>query len=260
MAEAARRAITGWWPALAAALTASSARAQGMLDRGTNNALPRAQSPSTGMEGFTDLSFLGGAVVALVLAALLSWLVGRVGARRRAADTLEEVEAPKLYVVYAVVGALTGLIVLRYGTYVGFVIFGIGGLLRFRTQTASTPGTGRLILVTLIGLTCGLDLPHLAVLATAFALVLGAVLDTGVAYRLVVRDVPPSSFASAAEAYRSVLTAHDCKVLGEKQSVTRDQVTILFHAPHRVDRDSIAHAIETEVPPTLRGAVEWEVG
>jgi hypothetical protein len=139
----------------------------------------------TGLRGFADVGFLGRAVLSLSLAAVLGWLAGLDPLGRRTVDTIEKADAPKLYVVYAVVGALVGLIVLRYGMAAGLVIFGIGGLLRFRTDLASAPDTGRLILGTLVGLTCGLDLPHLAVLATAFGFALMLVLDRRVTYRVV---------------------------------------------------------------------------
>src|SRR3546814_1754823 len=68
----------------------------------------------------------------------------------------------------ALVGAIVGVAVLQFGMVIGFVVFGLGGLMRFRTQTSSTRDTGRLIIVTLVGLLCGMNLPHFAVIATAF--------------------------------------------------------------------------------------------
>ncbi|NJM34915.1 MAG: multidrug transporter AcrB, partial [Rhodomicrobium sp.] len=62
---------------------------------------------------------------------------------------------------------------------VGFVIFGLGGLMRFRTETSSTRDTSRLIIVTLIGLICGLNLPHFAVLATLSQIMLTQALREG---------------------------------------------------------------------------------
>jgi len=48
------------------------------------------------------------------------------------------------------------------------VVFGIGGLTRFRSAADSTRDTVRLIIVTLVGLTAGLGLLHFAVIITLF--------------------------------------------------------------------------------------------
>ncbi|MEV8468106.1 hypothetical protein AB0T83_15115 [Fluviibacterium sp. DFM31] len=71
--------------------------------------------------------------------------------------------------VYALIGMVVGFLVMHHGAIIGFVIFGIGGLLRFRTDVDTMSDTMRLILVTLIGLCVGLDLPVMAVITTASA-------------------------------------------------------------------------------------------
>jgi hypothetical protein len=116
-----------------------------------------------GWPGFTELGFLIGAFLHLLLAAVLGTVIGYHPRRIRTADTLEEIEAPKVSIVCAVIGSLIGILVVRYGLVVGFVLFGIGGLIRFRSMMGSPRLTGQVIFVTLIGLTCGLDLPHVAV-------------------------------------------------------------------------------------------------
>ena len=214
----------------------------------------------TGLRGFADVRFLLEATFSLSLAAFLSWISGLDPRGRRTVDTLEEAEAPKLYVVYAVVGALIGLIVLRYGMVVGLVIFGIGGLLRFRSELASAPETGRLILVTLVGLTCGLDLPHLAVLTTVFGIALASLLGARVTYRVEVKGLEPGVVSASADAYRTALARHGCHVLSEKKNFAKDQVTFLFRAPRRVARDGLARDFEAEIPGKLRGAIDWEIG
>ena len=86
------------------------------------------------------------------------WLVpfvGRSGPRPRArpADTLKEIKAPKVSIVYAIIGSPIGLLVVKYGLGVGFVLFGIGGLIRFRSVLGSALLTGQVTSATLIGLT-----------------------------------------------------------------------------------------------------------
>ena len=209
--------------------------------------------------GFTDFDFLLSAAVALLLASVLGAVIAYHPTSRRAVHSLEDAEAQKVYVLYAAIGAIAGTMVVKYGTVVGFVVFGIGGLIRFRTDLRSAPMTGRLILVTLIGLACGLGLPHLAILATVFGFVLIAMLDTNVTCRIVVKHLAADSLVRAAQAYRGVLESEGCRVLAETKSFAKEQVTLVFHAPHRVPREALVHQLESNVPEPLRGAVDWDV-
>jgi hypothetical protein len=209
--------------------------------------------------GFADVEFLVSAAVALLLASLLGAVIAYHPTSRRTVHSLEDAEAQKVYVLYPAIGAVAGIMVLKYGTVVGFVVFGIGGLIRFRTDLRSAPMTGRLILVTLIGLSCGLALPHLAVLATVFGFVLIAILDANVTCRIVVKGQTSAALVNAARAYRAVLEHEGCRVLAETKSFAKDQVTVVFHAPHRLARERLVHQIDTQIPPELQGAVDRDV-
>ena len=211
------------------------------------------------LAGFTDVAFLLNAGFALLLASALGAIIAYHPASRRSVDSLQEVEAQKVFVLYAAIGAITGTMVLRHGTVVGFVVFGIGGLIRFRTDLRSAAMTGRLILVTLIGLACGLQLAHLAVLTTAFGFVLIALLDATITCRIVVKHLGAGSLASAALAYRSLLEREGCRVLGETKSFAKEQVALVFHAPRRLAREQLARTLDAEVPDALKGVVDWEV-
>jgi hypothetical protein len=212
-----------------------------------------------GLKGFTDVAFLGQALVTLLLATALGALLAYHPRRRHTVDSVEAADAPKVFVVYAVIGAVIGMMVLKYGLVVGFVVFGIGGLTRFRTDLSSAPDTGRLILITLVGLSCGLDLPHLAVLASAFGFVLFMVLDARATYHVEVKGLERDDVAAAATAYRVVLEREGCRIVGERKSFAKRQVAFVFHAPHAFQREGIVQRLESEVPERLRGVVDWEV-
>ena len=77
--------------------------------------------------------------------------------------------------------------------------------MRFRSRTTSTRDTGRLIMVTLIGLICGLNLPHFAVLAALFAFILIYLFDAHPTCRLVVDGLPSKRTVESADVYRAVL-------------------------------------------------------
>jgi len=212
-----------------------------------------------GWAGFSDLGFLLNAFLTLGLAAVLGTLIGYHPRHLRTADTLEKIDAPKAYTIYAVIGAIIGIMVLKYGMVVGVVIFGIGGLIRFRTDLRAAMLTGEVILVTLIGLSCGLNLPHVAVLTTAFAFVLIYLIDARITYRVEVKGLPEERFAEAAAAYRGLVEAHNCRVVNEKKSPAKQRIVLLFQCPQTVGRHELEDAFEGRIDPGLRGTVDWEV-
>jgi hypothetical protein len=89
--------------------------------------------------------------------------------RRMASST---VDIRKGMFLFSFIGMLTGFLVLHHGYLIGFVIFGIGGLFRFRMETSSFAETGKLVIVSLIGLATGLDLPVMALIAAVAAWVI----------------------------------------------------------------------------------------
>jgi hypothetical protein len=122
-----------------------------------------------GWRQITNLQEMAELLLAVLVAAALTAAIAFhpvVLAERRTAEDHQE---PRSLFLYALVGLLVGFMVMHHGYLIGFVIFGIGGLMRFKTDTGDLADTRRLILVTLIGLSVGLNLPVMAVVATACA-------------------------------------------------------------------------------------------
>lgn len=250
------KAFDRWLPALAMLSFAGDVAAQpsGNLEDVFDAVMPEGP----GWAGFLDLVFMVQTLLTLTLAAVLGAIIAFHPKHIAAADTLEELEAPKVYMLYAVIGAIIGILVMRYGTVVGLVVFGIGGLIRFRTLLRSANLTGRVIFVTLIGLTCGLDLPHVAVLATVFAFVLIYVMESRITYRIDVQGLEPESIAASAAAYRKLLEEAGCRVVSERKNPMKQRFTLLVSAPHRLGRDRIQERIDSGIDKTLQGTVDWE--
>lgn len=236
-----------------AALAASGATAQ---DGGLFGS-PDFSPP--GWSGFLDWPVMLECLGALLLATALGALIAFHPMTRGTVDTLEEAELPKVYIMYAVVGAVIGLAVLEFGTVVGFVVFGLGGLMRFRTDTASARDTGRLILVTLLGLISGLNLPHFAVISAVFAFVLIAIFDRHPICRLEVKEMPKERVAQSAEAYRSTLVKAGCKIVSEKKSFAKQRVEFVFRTSRSLTRERLHADLALLIPPDLKGEVDWEV-
>ena len=119
--------------------------------------------------------------------------------------------------------------------------------------------TGRVIFTTLIGLSCGLDLPHVAVLATAFGYVLILLLDASVAYRIDIRSLPSNHVIEAAAAYRALLEQEDCRIVSEKKDPGKKRVTFIFRTSKHSTQHELQDLLETRIDGSLKGSVNWEI-
>src|SRR5690242_4397713 len=214
---------------------------------------------ATGWAGFLDVPYMVESFLALTLAVLLGMVIAFHPTTQRTVDTREEAELPKVHIMYALIGAVIGVIVLKYGMVIGFVIFGLGGLMRFRSTTGSTRDTGRLIIVTLIGLIVGLNLPQFAVLATAFAWVLIYIFDGHPVCSLEVSEIPKGRLADASAQYRRVLDALKCSLISESKSHNKSRIEYVFRMPRRTTQAEVHQALCAQVPAELRGEIDWQI-
>src|SRR5882672_6814705 len=236
-------------------LAAASAGGQTLFDGAQRNLAP---SGAVGWAGFLDLRFMAESLGVLLLAAALGAIIGFHPASRRRIDRLDEADLAHVFVMYAVIGAVIGVAVREYGTVIGFVVFGIGGLIRFRSTTDSTRDTVRLITVTLAGLIAGLGLPHFAIMTTLFAFALIYIFDTSPACRIRVEGLPMDRAADCAAAYREQLKLHRCKIIAERQSLEKKRIEFVFRLPRRGTRDRLDVAL-SGIAAELRGDVDWEI-
>jgi hypothetical protein len=208
-----------------------------------------------GWKGFMDwspLEILAGVLVSLILAAVIAFHPRTYGK----ATTLDEFEQPKVFLMYALVGAMVGLIC-GFSPPMAFVIFGLGGLFRFRTEVGQARDTGRLILVTLVGILCGLMQFVPAVIATAVGWALILLLERTVVHKVTIKGLEQQVLAQAADAYREVLAENGIVLLSEKKNINKKQVAFVIRAPGGLDREEL-EALFKDIPPKLQGAVDWE--
>jgi hypothetical protein len=244
--------LAGFLALLLLAPAVASAQAQGLFSGSPG------QLAAAGWAGFLDVHFMTDSLAALALACVLGAVIGYHPATTRTVDSLREADLPKVFVMYAFIGAVIGVTVREFGMVIGVVVFGIGGLIRFRTDTGSARDTGRLIVVTLAGLIAGLGLPHLAVVTVIFAFVLILLFDSRPACRVKVSDLPQGRLAECAAAYREVLVAQRCKIISERKSFNKDRVQFVFRLPAANARERIHDAL-CQVPAEYRGEIDWDV-
>lgn len=205
-----------------------------------------------------DYQSMLGSLGYLLLAMALGAVIAFHPTSAATIDTRKEAALPSVFILYAVMGAIVGEVVHAYPV-VAFVIFGLGGLMRFRTDAGAMRETGRIILVTLIGLTVGLTLPHYAVLATAVAWVLIYVLDGRPVCALEVHEVPSGKVRDASAAYRAAFKAMGCRIISENKSFAKNRIEYVFSAPRKSTPDKLQAALCERVPADVRGEFDWEV-
>jgi len=209
-----------------------------------------------GWQAFTDLEQIAQMLVVLLVAVLLAAIIDYHPSTRAKASTLEQINQPKTFTMYSMVGALVAIIV-KVQPSMALVVFGIGGLMRFRTEVGEAKDTGRVILVTVIGLCCGLELYVVAVLATALAWALIFALERRAIGRLVVQGLDKQRIQAASEAHVEALRSLGCTVLGEQRRVDKASVAIIYRAPAGIDRQRIEQRL-AELSDELRGTINWE--
>ena len=232
--------------------TVAAAQGDGLFDEATG------KLAAIGWAGFTDYQSMVTVIGSLVLAIVLGAVIGFHPTTPRTVDTVAEADMPKVFVMYAFVGAVVGIAVLEFGMVVGFVVFGLGGLMRFRTDTESTRDTGRLIAVTLIGLMAGLGLPHFAVITSVLAFVLIHLFDSHPTCRVKVDQTPEGRLADAAAAYRAVLVQQGCRIISERKANKAEGINFILRLPRASSLDKVQAAFG-EIPAEVSGRVTWQV-
>ncbi len=197
-------------------------------------------------------------VIVFMLAAALAAVIAYHPRTREKASTLPELEQPKTFIMYALVGAVIARIV-EANPAMALVVFGIGGLMRFRTDVGPAKDTGRVILTAVVGVCCGLKLVVVAVTATAFGWVMLWVLERETFTRLLVKGLPHAAVVPSAEAYRRILLQAGCRIFGERKKFVEGQVSFVFAAPDPFDRERFEEHLMIAIPEGLRGALDWDV-
>ena len=193
--------------------------------------------------------------VVLLLATASGVLLAYHPVYRRRGVTLDVLEQRKTMIVYSVVGALVAL-VCAAAPSMAFVIFGIGGLMRFRTDTGTSKATGHTIVATLIGLCWGLGLMLAATLATGYVWVLTYALEASGVVQLNVGGVAIADMPRAADAYRAAVTRAGGAVLGHSKHFKSEQLRFVLRLPRNTTADQLNQQLQS-IPDALRGTPDF---
>jgi hypothetical protein len=209
-----------------------------------------------GWESFAHGWLLLDMVLVLGFALALSATIAYHPTTRRRMSSLEHYEQPKAFLLYSMVAAMVALIV-KVQPAMAFVIFGIGGLLRFRTLVGDAKDTGRVILVTVVGLCCGLKIFVVAVPATVIGWLLVYSLERQTAGIIRVSGVGEEAIYDAVRAYRALIQRLGCTIIGEQTKFIRREFLFVVQAPPALGRGALTEQLD-QLPLGLRGVVELE--
>ena len=200
---------------------------------------------------------LGSYLISLTVAIVLSMFIAFHPQTFGKKEDINEIEAPKTLIFYAIIGSLVGATVADYGPELGFIFFGLGGLMRFRTNSGTSIQTGRLILVALIGLCCGLKMLYIAVISTFVCWILIYFLERKTLYHIEIKKIEPKAFLESVAAYRQALKRQKCKIVMEKKNEVKSKVEFIFNAPSKLHREGIEQHLDKYVPENDRGVIDW---
>ena len=206
---------------------------------------------------YMGIEQLGGYLISLVVALFLAVVIAFHPYTFGKKEDLNEIEAPKTLIFYAMIGSLVGATVADYGPELGFIFFGLGGLMRFRTNAGTSTQTGRLILVALIGLCCGLRMLYIAVISTIVIWILLYFLERRTLYQIEIKKISPELFDESVIAYRHAFKQHQCKIVIEKKNEAKSKITYIFSSPAKLGREGIEKFLARQIPEANRGSIEW---
>lgn len=169
--------------------------------------------------------------------------------------SMEAIELKKTLIIYTAVGALISIIC-TVNPSMAFVIFGIGGLMRFRTNLGDSKSTGHAIMGVLVGLCWGLGLEVVAVLATVYFWVMIFFLERATVVELTVGGVKIPEMGPSTDAYRKAITDAGGAVISASKNFKKVQMTFVFRLPRKVRLEKIISRVEA-LPEELRGTPDW---
>jgi hypothetical protein len=208
-----------------------------------------------GWEAFLNVEQYWRYGFALIAATISGAILAYHPIYRSRRPTMESLELAKTLIIYTVVGALIAVIC-SVNHSMAFVIFGIGGLMRFRTNLDDSKNTGHAIIGTLIGLCWGLELQLAAVLATLYFWLMIYFLERSQIMELQVGGVSISQMPESTQAYKEAFTENGCTVLSSSKNFKKSQMTFIYRRPKNVTLDQLAASVN-KIDDNLRGTPDW---
>lgn len=195
----------------------------------------------------------GASALAVALASLLAYHPR--AARHR--DRIAALEERKTLVILGLIGAVVAGLV-QLNPAIALVIFGIGGLLRFRTLLESPQLTGRAILVVVIGLAAGLGQFVAAIVVASIGWFVVWWLHSHRFVRIKLRLATAADPDRARAAVSEALARMHCKVDSVKPAKSGRSLTLAVKVPSTVADELLEKGLHATLPAEL-GVVGVEI-
>ena len=217
------------------------------------------ESALHGLRSFTEWRELVPLLINVPLAALLMAPIIYTRRRKKRTYDLSTVEEDKALILYAAVSAAVAVLVLEHPA-MALVVFGMGGLIRFRTRVGSGLGTVRAISAVVIGLACGLGMYALALMLAVMGLIGARVVAPRSSVEIKVKKIDPALFEESREAYHRRLKEAGCIVAGVRPSPANDQFIMVVVLPEGLSPEGLNDAVFQRITEKLRGRAHVELG
>ena len=168
-------------------------------------------------------------------------------------------ETPRTFFLYALVGMVVGFLVMHHGYLIGFVVFGIGSFLRFRSEASSLIDTPQLLFTSLIGLVVGLDLPVMALVATLSAFVVIWIFGKTAHFALEVKFDEAASYTDALGRLEAALADNGFAIDTVSKSKFKPIAEIVMSSPDSDARKKLVHALAEIQRRDGSGIVDWHL-
>ena len=169
-----------------------------------------------------------------------------------------EFDVPQTLFTYSLIGMVVGFLIMHHGYLIGFVLFGLGGLLRFRTNE-DAGDTMRLILVTLIGLCVGLDLPVIALITTVSAWILIYLFGGAVKFGLEVLFSKKASTTEAMLKLRDRLAELGFQTISMSKTKFKPNVMFVITGPRGIRRSALEREMAKLTEEKGSSIADWHI-
>ena len=191
-------------------------------------------------DGWFILDLLLGYFFAILCAAVLTWGPGRVPGSR-----IERVVGSDgMLLLLGVIGVTVAELV-EVMPAMALVIFGIGGLIRFRTTFGDSELTGKGIIIVIVGLACGLGEIAMACFVTAVSWIIITILESRVVCRVQLRfdtnQMPDERHLE--EQLASHLAASKIRIRSIEPQPAKGRLLIYLTVPSRSTAQSVRDAV-----------------
>lgn len=198
------------------------------------------------------VAFAIDAAVTLILAAAIA----NHPVRRRDPPTLQSVTLPRLFYIYALIGMAVGFLVVNHGAVIGFVVFGIGALLRFRSNMDDPLDTVEMILVTVLGLCVGMNLPVMALLIGIVSWLVILLVGRNSHFLLTLKAEDDVQLDAALAAAEAAVRKGAWTTLRTSRSHAKPAAEILFSSPRGLGITEAENALSPALDVT---GVVWKI-